>query len=128
MDRDGFLSQFISFNRSVVENGGGFRRALTFRPVALVATLLSAATFALFGGVIDLLRALVGIIRRPIEAATAQLSAVIRAAIGPNGVFGVAVSATQADLLSSGIIGFALAAGIGLLTLYVANIGVTLVE
>lgn len=128
MAPDDFLSDFLSFG-GVTRNGdGSFSLQGTFRPVALVATVLSAAVLAVFNGIINIVRGVFGLVITPLRAVQSFAAELIIVAVGPNGLIATAVTATQGQLLASGVIGFALATSVVALTLYVLSAGVSLLE
>lgn len=128
MDGDGFLSRFLSFEGAGRTNDGRWVLNGTFRPVALVGTLLSAIVLAVFNGIINIFRGAFAVVIRPLRGIQSFTAELIRAAVGPNGVIASAVTATQSQLLASGVVGFGLAAAITAVTFYIVAYGVSLVE
>lgn len=128
MDRDGFLSNFLSFEGVGRARDGSWVLRGTFRPVALVATILSATVLAVFNGFINVIRGVFALAIRPLQGIQSFTADVITAAVGPNGLIASAVTTTQGQLLASGVIGFALAASIIAASFYIIGFGVSLIE
>jgi hypothetical protein len=126
MDSD-FLSNFLSFDGVSRRNGNWILQG-TFRPVALVATILSALVLTVFNGAVSIIRGAFAVVIRPLRGLQSFVAELIVAAVGPNGLFATAVSATQSQLIASGVLGFGLAAVVTAASFYAVSYGVSLLE